>query len=54
MSHIKKEFILPAPLPVRPLAPHLQAILEKELGQEDQKAQQVFVPTIGGKWKVKK
>lgn len=54
MTPIKKEFEIKAPLPVLPLSPHLQAILEKELGQADQKAKQVFVPTIGGKWKVKK
>lgn len=54
MTPINKEITIKAPLPVLPLSPHMQEILERELGQADQKAQQVFVPTIGGKWKIKK
>jgi hypothetical protein len=54
MNPVRKEIIYQTPLPVKPLAPYLQAILDKELGVADQKAQAVFVPTIGGKWKVKK
>lgn len=53
MMPVKKEFTMQTPLPVRPLAPHLQDILDRELGQTDQKVQQVFVPVIGGKWKIK-
>ena len=54
MSPINKDLTLLAPLPVSTLSPHLQAILDKELGPADKKAQQVFVPTVGGKWKIKK
>lgn len=60
MTPVKTDLTLLAPLPIAPLSPHLQEILDRELGQTDQKVQQVkqgqqvFVPTIGGKWKIKK
>lgn len=54
MSPINKEFVWPATLPPRKLLPHMQAQLDKELGETEQKTQSIFVPTIGGGWKVKK
>ena len=54
MTPVEKDFHLVAPLPTRPLLPHLQVLLDKELSVSDKKTQEIFVPTIGGKWKIKK
>lgn len=54
MNPIKKEIKYNTPLPISPVAPYLQKILDDELGIADKKTQAVFAPTIGGKWKLKK
>jgi hypothetical protein len=54
MNPLRKEIIYNTPLPISPVAPYLQEIMDKELGTADKKTQEVFVPAIGGKWKLKK
>ena len=54
MNHVNKEFIIKTPLPVLPLSPYMQEIIERELSDTDQKVKQVFVPSIGRNRNVKK